>query len=85
MWHSRCAHCPHKKECQAKKDEVDSVDKEKKAGVSDASRKLAKGDSPNSVVKPKTDDKPKKDKVDAVDEEKKAGGSGPSRKLNKGG
>jgi hypothetical protein len=49
-----------KKDDKPKKDEVDSVDEEKKAGVSDPSRKLTKGDSPNSVVKPKKDDKPKR-------------------------
>jgi hypothetical protein len=55
-------------------DKVDSVDEEKKAGVSDPSRKVTKeGDSPISVVEPKKNDKPKKDKDDSVDEEKKAG------------
>jgi hypothetical protein len=67
-----------------KKDEGDSDEEEKKAGVSKPSLKLTEGDSPNSVVQPKKSGKPRKDKGDAADKEKKAGVSDSSSKPTKG-
>jgi hypothetical protein len=84
-----------KKSAKPKRDEGDSDNEEKKAGVSKPSPKLTKGESHDSIVQPKKSSKPKKDKGDSPDsivkqkegeddEEKKAGVSDPSTKVTQG-